>query len=166
MNVLIMAGRDDPPAAAGGGPMRASAAREPDAGAGPHSQPAPSGPPACILLVDDDNAVRETLADLLELEGYRTLQAGDAEAALGHLEREQVDLLITDLSMPGSDGVSLIRQGQATRHQLPAILLTGYAEETGLVTASAGTQFHVLSKPVEASQLLSQIRLLLHPDSA
>ena len=165
MNALIMARGDDPPATAAGGTMRVTAAREPDAGVGPHGQRGPSGPAACILLVDDDDAVRETLADLLELDGYRTLQAGDAETALGCLEREQVDLLITDLSMPGSDGISLIRQGKAARHQLPAILLTGYAEEAGLVTARAGTQFHVLSKPVEANQLLSQVRLLLRPHS-
>lgn len=174
MNSLTMADHDDLPVDAARNTMRAATLRVPDGGISPHAQTT-IGPraqatthtsPACILLVDDDAAVRETLADLLELEGYRVLQAGDILTALGRLEREAVDLLITDLSMPGGDGVSLIRQGKAVQRGLPAILLTGYAEEPGLVSASAGTQFHVLSKPVEANHLLTQISLLMHPHRA
>ena len=162
MNIMMMADRGDTLFNAEGG-GKATFSRETGPSRRPRGSPTHGNSPACILLVDDDDAVRETLADLLELEGYRTLQAADGHTALTYLESRPIDFLITDLSMPGSDGITLIRQGKAARNHLPAILLTGYAEEPSLVSASAGTQFHVLRKPVEANQLIKQIRLLMHP---
>src|SRR3978361_1010450 len=83
-----------------------------------------------ILIVDDDESVRETLADLLEMVGDCLLQAADAREALIILRREaDVDVLVTDLTMPGADGIVLIRHARELRHNLPAILLTGYAEQ-------------------------------------
>jgi CheY-like chemotaxis protein len=116
----------------------------------------------CILIVDDDLSVRETLADLLELEGYTALQAGDAVEALMILRVEAaVDALVTDLTMPGADGISLIRRAREFRSDLPAILLTGYAEEVTSVAMIAGGNFHVLRKPVESERLIEQLDLLV-----
>jgi CheY-like chemotaxis protein len=116
----------------------------------------------CILIVDDDLSVRETLADLLELEGYTALQAADAVQALMILRVEAaVDALVTDLTMPGADGISLIRSAREFRSDLPAILLTGYAEEVTSVAMIAGGNFHVLRKPVESERLIEQLDLLV-----
>jgi CheY-like chemotaxis protein len=116
----------------------------------------------CILIVDDDLSVRETLADLLELEGYTALQAADAVEALMILRVEAtVDALVTDLTMPGADGISLIRRAREFRADLPAILLTGYAEEVTSVAMMAGGNFHVLRKPVESERLIEQLDLLV-----
>jgi CheY-like chemotaxis protein len=116
----------------------------------------------CVLIVDDDLSVRETLADLLELEGYCPLQAGDAVEALMILRVEAtVDALVTDLTMPGADGISLIRRAREFRSDLPAILLTGYAEEVTSVAMIAGGNFHVLRKPVESERLIEQLELLV-----
>jgi hypothetical protein len=113
------------------------------------------------LIVDDDLSVRETLADLLELEGYAPLQAGDAVEALMILRANAgVDVLVTDLTMPGADGISLIRRARAFRADLPAILLTGYAEEVTSVAMIAGGNFHVLRKPVESERLIEQLEWL------
>ena len=163
MNIMMMADRGDALFNNEGGGRKATASGEAGPSLGPRGAPAHGNSPVCILLVDDDDAVRETLVELLELEGYRTLQAADGHTALTYLESRPIDFLITDLSMPGSDGITLIKQGKAARNHLPAILLTGYAEEPSLVSASAGTQFHVLRKPVEANQLIKQIRLLMQP---
>jgi ActR/RegA family two-component response regulator len=94
--------------------------------------PAPSrerttpGSKGCILLVEDDAAVRETLAELLDDVGFYTIQAGDAVEALMLLRQTAtIDVLVTDLTMPGDDGIALIRHARTIRDDLPAILLTG-----------------------------------------
>src|ERR1700761_1310438 len=100
--------------------------------------------PRCVLIVDDDDPVRETLAELLEDEGYHPVQACNATDAMAVLQMQPVDVLVTDLSMPGDDGIALIRQAKLTRPELPAILLTGYAEAPAAVSMIAGMQCHVL----------------------
>jgi DNA-binding NtrC family response regulator len=115
-----------------------------------------------VLLVDDDRAVRETLAELLDDVGFHAVQASDASEALLILRRDEaIDVLVTDLTMPGDDGISLIRQARAIRNDLPAVLLTGYAEEVTSVSTIAGGNFHVLRKPVESERLIQQLELLV-----
>jgi DNA-binding NtrC family response regulator len=116
----------------------------------------------CVLLVDDDEDVRETLAELLDDSGFRVLLAADATEALAILRQTDViDVLVTDLTMPGDDGIVLIGQARAIRSDLPAILLTGYAEQMTSVTTIAGGNFHVLQKPVESGRLIRQLESLL-----
>jgi CheY-like chemotaxis protein len=120
------------------------------------------GSKGCVLLVDDDNAVRETLAELLEDVGFRPVQASDAAQALIILRQNgTIDVLVTDLTMPGDDGIALIRQARVIRNDLPAILLTGYAEQGATMTTNAGGNFHVLRKPVESNHLVRQLELLV-----
>ncbi|HEY4040966.1 MAG TPA: response regulator [Rhodopila sp.] len=117
---------------------------------------------ARILVVDDDNAVRETLAELLEDEGFSCVTAGDAIEALMVLRQTTaVDALVTDLTMPGHDGIMLIRQAREINSALPAILLTGYAEQVASVSTIAGGNFHVLRKPVQSDRLIQEIELLV-----
>jgi CheY-like chemotaxis protein len=117
-----------------------------------------------ILLVDDSDPVRETLADLLEVEGFQTVQAASAAEAMAQLRQDpHFDVLITDLSMPGDDGISLIHQACQVQPALPAILLTGYAEEMSSVAVIPGGNFRVLRKPVEDDILIEQITVLMQP---
>lgn len=116
-----------------------------------------------VLLVDDNDLVRETLADLLELEGFHAVQAVDAAQAMMLIRSQPgFDVLVTDLSMPGADGITLIHQARQVQRVLPAILLTGYAEQVTSVAVVAGGSFHVLRKPVEGDRLVEQISVLLH----
>jgi CheY-like chemotaxis protein len=115
-----------------------------------------------VLIVDDDEAIRETLAELLEDDGFCTLVAGDAVEALTILRREAVvDALVTDLTMPGDDGIALIRQARAIDHDLPAILLTGHAEPVASIATTVGGDFHVLRKPIQGDRLTEQLKLLV-----
>lgn len=115
-----------------------------------------------ILIVDDDHAVRETMAELMELAGLLPLQAGDAAEAMMILRQDpDIDAMVTDLTMPGADGITLIRLARELKPQLPAILLTGYAEQVASITTSSGGNFPVLSKPVKSDSLLVQIEVLL-----
>jgi signal transduction histidine kinase/ActR/RegA family two-component response regulator len=117
-----------------------------------------------ILLVDDEAMVRETLAASLEEGGYIVLVAEDAAGALELLRSPvEVDVLVTDLSMPGIDGLKLIRQAQLQRSGLPALLLTGYAGHGAqlAVGGSVSGAFSLVRKPVTAAQLADRIEALL-----
>jgi CheY-like chemotaxis protein len=129
---------------------------------GVFSRERPAASRGRVLLVDDNDSVRETLADLLESEGFQTAQAIDAAQAM-MLMRSQpgFDVLVTDLSMPGADGITLIHQARQIQRGLPAILLTGYAEQVTSVAVVAGGSFHVLRKPVEGERLVEQMCVLL-----
>ena len=126
--------------------------------------PADSQPGARLLVVDDDVMVRLTLTEELEAAGYAVLTAADGPAALALLDLgERVDLIVADLSMPGMDGVALVRDAQRRRPKLPAILLTGFANaaaEIAIGGALSGT-FTLLRKPVEAALLAERIGMML-----
>jgi CheY-like chemotaxis protein len=142
--------------------------RSPDADRARSLRPkAETGAKGRVLLVDDDEAVRETLGDLLEIAGFLPIQAGDTQQALTILRQmPDIDVLVTDLTMPGDDGIALIRQAREIRHDLPAILLTGYAEESTSIATVAGGNFHVLRKPVESDHLVGQLELLMARSNA
>jgi PAS domain S-box-containing protein len=112
----------------------------------PH--PAPSG--ATVLVVEDNDHVREFAISLLEEMGYRAVPAACAEEALERLEREPVDILFSDVVMPGLSGVDLARLARAKRPDVPVILASGYSDE---ILAGAGAGFEFLRKPYDAGAL-------------
>ena len=122
------------------------------------------GGAASVLLVDDDAIVRDILTLSLEDAGYRVMTADGGAAAMVRLEAaERLDIIVSDLTMPGMDGLSLIRAAQERRPGLPAILLTGYAGE-GAALAVGGAlsgAFSLLRKPVTGPQLVERINALL-----
>jgi signal transduction histidine kinase/ActR/RegA family two-component response regulator len=116
------------------------------------------------LLVDDDAVVRQALADSLSDHGWTVDSAGSGAEALKALEHtEEVDLLVTDLAMPGMNGLTLISEARERRPRLPALLLTGYAgtahaDLIGL--AVAGGPFALLRKPVRPEELSDAAEML------
>ncbi len=108
-----------------------------------------------LLVVDDETIVREMLAEYLEHAGYEVLVAANGAEALALLEAgEVVDALVTDLSMPGMDGTSLIRAAQQRTPGLPAVLLTGYVGDFPALTAEEAGRFLLIRKPVSGKQLV------------
>ncbi len=117
-----------------------------------------------ILLVDDEAMVRETLCASLEDAGYTVVVASGGAEALALLRSAVVvDILVTDLSMPGIDGLALIRQAQRQRAGLPAVLLTGYAGHGAQLAVGEAVNgaFSLMRKPVTAAQLADRIEALL-----
>jgi PAS domain S-box-containing protein len=108
-----------------------------------------------ILLVDDDSLVRGTLQQLLELSDYRVVSAADGEEAIAAFEAEGADLLLTDLAMPGMNGVALIAKLQEQLPGLPAILMTGYAGDASKVSEDG--PYRLLFKPVTITKLHAEI---------
>ena len=117
-----------------------------------------------VLLVDDEAVVRAVLAEQLTDEGYDVLAAASGTEALALLAAgEAVDALVTDLTMPGADGLAVIRAAQERDPGLPAVLLTGYAGD-GAALAVGGAvsgSFSLLRKPVTGVQLIDRVRALL-----
>jgi signal transduction histidine kinase/CheY-like chemotaxis protein len=118
----------------------------------------------CVLLVDDDAIVRDVLTLSLQDAGYCVRGASSGAAALIRLDaRERVDIIVTDLTMPSMDGLTLIRSAQERLPGLPAVLLTGFAAD-GAALAMGGAisgAFSLLRKPVSGNQLIDRIRSLL-----
>ncbi|MDR3538949.1 MAG: PAS-domain containing protein [Acetobacteraceae bacterium] len=117
-----------------------------------------------VLLVDDEPLVLESLAWALQDAGYAVLLAAGGAEALSLLDAgEPVDVLVTDLAMPGINGLTVIQEAQRGRHGLPAVLLTGYAGEGAqLAVGDALTgAFALLRNPVTGAQLADRIEALL-----
>jgi signal transduction histidine kinase/ActR/RegA family two-component response regulator len=116
-----------------------------------------------ILLVDDEAIVRALTAEGLEAAGLAVLSAGGGPEALQLLDSgAAADVLITDLSMPGMDGLALIREARRRRPELPAILLTGFATDMAelAVGGAISGRFTLLRKPVEAGTLAERAAVL------
>ncbi len=107
-----------------------------------------------ILVVDDEGAQREVLRTILSSEGYRVETAGTAAEALQQSGRMHFDLVLTDLRMPGADGLSLV--GQLTREDPPTlvILMTAYGSKDSAEQAVKQGAFDYLTKPLEREELL------------
>ena len=115
----------------------ASAARTAEA-------PPAGGDGAIVLLVEDNDQVREFAASLLADLDYRVVAAASAEEALEVLAREPVDLLFTDVMMPGITGIELARRARERHPGLPVLLASGYSEE---IAGGAARAFETLAKP-------------------
>ena len=115
---------------------------------------------AAILLVEDEALVREVTAEVLQSAGYWVLKAGNAVEARSLFRgfQRQVQLLITDLVMPGQDGRLLAHELSAIRPGLKTLLTSGYPE------ARHGTPepgWHYLPKPFSVDSLLGKVREML-----
>jgi len=113
-----------------------------------------------ILIVDDDVALRETLADFLEAEGYVTRQAGNPAEARAVLATEAADLLLLDINMPGGDGLSYAVEIRA-RLTTPIIMLSGKGSMVDRVVGLEVGADDYLPKPFELRELLARVRAVL-----
>src|SRR5712692_7918768 len=113
-----------------------------------------------VLVVDDEPIVRDVVVRYLEQEGYRTLQAGDGETARGVLERETPSLVVLDLMLPGTDGLSLCRWIRE-RSDLPVIMVTALGEETDRLTGLELGADDYLTKPFSPRELVARVKAVL-----
>lgn len=108
-----------------------------------------------VLVVDDEPQVRDLLARTLMSAGYHADVAVDGPSALAQLGQEAYDLLITDLQMPGMDGLSLIREARAAAPDLPVIIITGYSTEASAIEAINLGVAGYLTKPFRLPRILA-----------
>ncbi|MGO4475561.1 histidine kinase famiy protein [Massilia sp. 2TAF26] len=146
-------------------PAADSAASRADAAAGANDAAADQAEAArskpCVLVVEDNDDVRELAEQVLGMEGYAVQSAGSGEQAM-HLLREgaRVDLLFTDVIMPGGmNGLELVEQARALRPGLPVLVTTGYMDE--LPQGGRGGGLDILAKPYRQDDLLERVRQAL-----
>src|ERR1051325_2087289 len=113
--------------------------------------------PATLLVADDDPGLRESLERALTREGYRVLLASDGRAALERVQGGGIDLIVTDLKMPGLTGLELLRAAKAIAPDLDVILLTAFGTVEEAVKAMKDGAYDFLTKPFRREQLLKLI---------
>ena len=124
-------------------------------------------PPSSILLVDDDSDIRSLTRTFLEHEGYSVFSSGDAERA-GQIFRSvpRIDLLVTDLYMPGKSGMELGLELKGLRSELPVLLISGGLVVGEQMTKMQGEGWSFLAKPFRLPELLATVHKILGPVEA
>jgi signal transduction histidine kinase len=118
-----------------------------------------------ILVIDDDERVREVMADALSDAGARIVTAHNGEAGLALLDPEKPDLVVVDFAMPGINGAEVARRARQRDASLPVLIVSGFAESASL-TAVTGPDVNLLRKPFRNSELLQAAARLLTRDAA
>ena len=115
---------------------------------------APAGRPR-VLVADDEASVRDLLSKTLALAEYEVDVAADGRTAVDRLRVLSYDLLITDLKMPGVDGLSVIREARRLKADIPIIIITGFSTEASAIEAVNLGVSGYLTKPFRIPRVLS-----------
>ena len=111
-----------------------------------------------ILIVDDELNIRNGLVQAVEMEGYEGIPAADGEEAWNIINSREIDMVITDLRMPGLDGSSLLKKIYSSYPTLPVVVLTGHGTIEDAVTAMQNGAIDFLTKPVNLNHLFVLIK--------
>jgi DNA-binding NtrC family response regulator len=114
-----------------------------------------------ILLIDDEAIALTNLTHVLKREGYDVTACKDGEAGLEALKRSDFDLVLTDLKMPGIDGMEVLRQVHASHPDVPVIMITGHATLDSAVEAMKAGAHHYLAKPFRLAEAREVVRSAL-----
>ena len=114
-------------------------------------------PATSLLVVDDDPDMLRLLSMRLTAAGYRVMAVASAESALNQLELERPSLVLSDVRLPGKDGLALFDIVRARHPSLPVILLTAHGTIPDAVEATARGVFGYLTKPFDGKELLEKI---------
>ena len=127
------------------------------------SRSAPLGVGEVVLVVEDEAVVRSLIVEVLGELGYQTLEAGNAQEAMPFLENPQrIDLMISDVGLPGMNGRQLADLAQANRPELKVLLATGYAEGSN-VEGYLAANMQIITKPFAIDALANKISEMLNP---
>lgn len=122
--------------------------------AAPRPQPSAAGRPR-VLVVDDEESIRDLLAKTLALAEYDVDLAPDGRTALERLRIIPYDLLITDLKMPGVDGLTVIKEARRLKPDIPVIIITGFSTEASAIEAVNLGVSGYLTKPFRVPRVLA-----------
>jgi two-component system NtrC family response regulator len=108
-----------------------------------------------ILVIDDEPEIRELLTEHLRTRGYRTATAGDGLAAVSLIQRSggQFGLILTDLSLPGLDGLAVLKAARAASPSAQVVIITGYASLDSAIAAVRLGAYDYLTKPFSLGQI-------------
>ncbi|MBW2056820.1 MAG: response regulator [Deltaproteobacteria bacterium] len=111
-----------------------------------------------VLVVDDEQEVRQTLSEMIEGLGYQVLVAGGGEEALRRIRDEKVDLVITDLSMPGLNGLDLILASKEINPSIPIAVISAFGSVENTSEALTRGAFSFVAKPFKLPEIRELVR--------
>ena len=114
-----------------------------------------------ILVVDDELSMREFLRILLEKEGYRVTLAAEGKSALQLAEQHAFDLMISDIRMPGMNGLELLARLKDIQPDVGVIMITAFASPDDAVTAMKCGAFDYITKPFNVDEIKRVVRAVL-----
>jgi two-component system chemotaxis response regulator CheY len=127
----------------------------------------PEAGPSIVLLVDDDPDIRSLTRTFLEHEGYNVFSTGDAERAAQIFRNvPQIDLLVTDIYMPGRSGMELARELKAFRSELAVLMISGGILDEAQMAGVQEEGWSFLAKPFRLTELLATVHRILAPVEA
>jgi PAS domain S-box-containing protein len=147
-------------------PRDMAIAQEPPAPTGSAAPPTsvPQGAGEIVLVVEDDPAVRMLVVEELSELGYTVVEAATGMAAIPILESSQpIDLLVTDVGLPGMNGRQVAEIARQQRPGLPVLFMTGYAENAAVRSEFLASGMHMIAKPFALDDLATRIRAILEP---
>jgi len=115
------------------------------------------GEPRTVLVVDDEPAMREMLVSLLEEEGIRARPAASAEEAIESTRETDFDAVVSDIRMPGRDGIALLAELRQARPETPVILMTAFGSIDSAVDAMRSGAFDYITKPFKRGAVIASL---------
>jgi two-component system, NtrC family, nitrogen regulation response regulator NtrX len=113
---------------------------------------------ARILIVDDEESIRETLREILEYEGYEIEEASDGEKAISLIKKFNYDAVLSDIKMPKLDGIEVLEQAKSIAPELPFIMISGHGTIETAIEATKKGAFDFINKPPDLNKLLITVR--------
>jgi two-component system, NtrC family, nitrogen regulation response regulator NtrX len=113
---------------------------------------------ARILIIDDEKAIRSTLREILEYEGYQVDEAANGEEGLSKIENEEFDAVLCDVKMPKMDGMTVLSKAKEIDEDLPFVMISGHGNVEMAVEATKKGAFDFIVKPPDLNKLLITIR--------
>jgi CheY-like chemotaxis protein len=115
-----------------------------------------------VLVVEDEPVVRGVILEMLDEQGYRTLEAVDGPAGLRILRTDaRIDLLVTDVGLPGMNGRQLADQAREMRPGLKILFITGYAESAAIADGFLQPGMEMITKPFDLGNLSRRVRTMV-----
>src|SRR5512134_2797826 len=112
---------------------------------------------ARVLLVEDDDDNRELMSEVLEAAGYQVVSAASGAEGLRKLAEQPMDVVVTDVGMPGMGGLDVARAAKRVAPSVPVVIVTGYAEREDITRARGREVDAVLVKPVDPDLLTAAV---------
>ena len=112
---------------------------------------------ARVLLIEDDDDNRELMGEVLQDAGYEVMLAASGAAGLRTLAEHSIDVLVTDVGMPGMGGLEVARAAKEIAPSVPVVVVTGYAERDDITSARGREIDAVLVKPVDPASLTAVV---------
>ncbi len=118
---------------------------------------------ARVLLIEDDDDNRELMGEVLQDAGYQVVLAASGAAGLRTLAEHSIDVLVTDVGMPGMGGLEVARAAKEIAPTVPVVVVTGYAEREDIARARGHEVDAVLVKPVDPAALTAAVDQMVKP---